>query len=149
MEISVPFSDRVWDPVRRTSLQSNIVTVMCPSDSMTSGTSQLPGTWFVGPFSCHCRSRLKLSFLFPMANPPKTPTSRAILNAVRASLRLMNSSSELLTVSQLLAIRRELEVASAVVTGQLQALQFGSFVCFVEHTRRTPQLTPIPQEMRR
>ena len=75
-----------------------------------------------------------------MADPPRTLTSRAIVKAVRASLRLMNSSSELFTVSQLLAVSRELEVASAAINSQLQVLQLGSFV---EHACRTLRLIPI------
>lgn len=64
-----------------------------------------------------------------MSNSPNTSTGRAILKAVRASLLLVSSSSELLTHSQLLVIRNELDSASAIVDAQIQAMESGSFLC--------------------
>jgi hypothetical protein len=69
----------------------------------------------------------KHSLFFPMADPPRLPTGLAILKAFRASLRLVTSSSELLTVSQLLAVRNELLDMFAVVNTRLHVVQFGPF----------------------
>jgi len=48
---------------------------------------------------------------------------RAILRDVRASLRLVKSSSGLFTISQLLAVNYELRKTLAVIGGQIQAAQ--------------------------
>jgi len=54
-------------------------------------------------------------------------TGRAIVNAIRASLRLVSSSSELLTISQLLAVKSDLRETLAIVNGQIGAMQSGTF----------------------
>ena len=74
----------------------------------------------------------------PMADPPNTPTGRAILKAARAMLLLVSSSSELLTHSQLLAVRNELRSALAIVNGQIQVVQSGQLFCKRSHS--TPNL---------
>jgi len=56
-----------------------------------------------------------------MTGPSNIPTGRAIVRAVRASLRLTGSSLELLTVSQLFAVKSELRQTLAIVNGQIQA----------------------------
>jgi len=63
-----------------------------------------------------------------MTNPLNTPTSRAIVKAVRGSLRLVGSSSELLTASQLFAVRSDLHETLAIVNGQIQASQSGTSI---------------------
>lgn len=62
-----------------------------------------------------------------MSAPPNTTTNRAILKAVRASLLLVSSSSELFTHSQLLVVRNELHSALAIVNAQIRAVQSGLF----------------------
>ena len=63
-----------------------------------------------------------------MTASTKSPTSRAIVSTVRAALRLLRSSSEQLSVSQLLALRSELQQTKVVVNGQMQAKQPSTFV---------------------
>ena len=55
----------------------------------------------------------------PMTNFPNVPTGRAILRAVRASMNLVGSSLELLTDSQLIAMRSDLHRTLAIVSGRL------------------------------
>jgi len=62
-----------------------------------------------------------------MTDSSSPPHGRAILRAVRASLRLVNGSSELLTVSQLRAMESDLRKTLAVVKGRAQARQPGMF----------------------
>ena len=58
-----------------------------------------------------------------MTDTANTPTSRAIVKTVRASMRLVGGSSELLTVSQLFAVKSDIHKALAIVNGQIQASQ--------------------------
>ena len=58
-----------------------------------------------------------------MADPAGTPTTHAIVKAVRASLTLVSSSLELLTMSQLFAVKRDLCETMAIIKGQIQARQ--------------------------
>jgi len=55
------------------------------------------------------------------------PVGRAVFKAVRASLRLASSSSELLSLSQLLAIKDDLRETLAIINGQIEAEQSGGF----------------------
>lgn len=55
-----------------------------------------------------------------------SPTSLAIVNAVRASLRLVSCSSELLSIAQLRAVRDDLCETLAIVNGQIQSENFGT-----------------------
>jgi len=50
-----------------------------------------------------------------------SPAGLIILKAVRASLRLVNSSTELFTMSQMLALKFDIDTTLAVVNGQIQA----------------------------
>lgn len=59
-------------------------------------------------------------------SPTDSPTGPAILNAVRASLRLVNCSSELLTTTQLLALKDNLCETLAIVRAQIQSENFGT-----------------------
>ena len=73
-----------------------------------------------------------------MSNSPSI-TGRVIFRAVSSSLELVKGSSGLLTVSQLVALKRELENTLATVDGRLQAKLSGSFVenlldCFTTDT---------------
>lgn len=61
-----------------------------------------------------------------MADSPSILASRAILKAVRASLGLVNSSSESFTFSQLLALRSVLRDTLTVVNGKIQVEESGS-----------------------
>lgn len=54
-----------------------------------------------------------------MTDLPNIPTGRAILRAVRASMKLVDSSLELLTESQLIAMRSDLHRTLAIVNGRL------------------------------
>jgi len=54
-----------------------------------------------------------------------SPAGHAIFEAVRASLRLVNSSSGLFTIPQLLAIEGDLRETLAVISGKVQAEQSG------------------------
>ena len=54
-------------------------------------------------------------------------TALAITVAVRASLGLVNSSAELLSISQLLALESELRTTLAIVKCQIQADFIGTF----------------------
>jgi hypothetical protein len=54
-------------------------------------------------------------------------TACAITTAARASLRLVNSSSGLLSLSQLFTVESELRSTLAVVHGQIQAMLSGAF----------------------
>ena len=58
-----------------------------------------------------------------MTEPTSTPTSCAIVKTVHASMRLVGGSSELLTVSQILAVKSDLRKTLAIVNGQIQAAQ--------------------------
>ena len=58
----------------------------------------------------------------------KSPTSRAIVNTVRAALKLLSSSSEQLSVSQLLALKSDMREARVVVNTQVLAKQSSTFV---------------------
>jgi hypothetical protein len=51
---------------------------------------------------------------------PDTSTGRAIVKTVHASLSLVSSSSELLTLSQLYAVRNELLVALAITNSKIR-----------------------------
>ena len=62
-----------------------------------------------------------------MTDSPSILTGRAILKAIRASLGLVNSSSELFTFSQLLAVRRVLRDALVIIDSKIQAFESGSF----------------------
>ena len=66
---------------------------------------------------------IQLILPFPMTSPANTSTSHAIVRAVRASLRLTGSSLELLTLSQLFAVKSDLRQTLAIVNGQIQAIQ--------------------------
>ena len=63
--------------------------------------------------------------LLPMAD--SSPTGLAILNAVRASLRLVGCSSELLTITQLLALKDDLRETLAIISAQIESENFGAF----------------------
>lgn len=54
-------------------------------------------------------------------------TGRAIVKAVRGTLGLVSSSSELLNGSQLLAVKSELRQTLAIVKGQLHFMKSGTF----------------------
>jgi len=56
-----------------------------------------------------------------------SPTSLAIFKAVRASLRLASSSSELLTIAQLLALKGDLRETLAIISGQIRTEESGTF----------------------
>ena len=64
--------------------------------------------------------------LFPMTDSSNTPTTRAMVRSVRASLRLVSCSSELLTESQLFAVKKDLQETLAIVNGQIQAIKSGT-----------------------
>lgn len=55
------------------------------------------------------------------------PTAHEITNATRASLRLVNSITGLLTLSQLLAMESELRITLAFVQSGIQAQLSGAF----------------------
>lgn len=89
---------------------------------------------------------LPCTALFSCLNPPlsplalpffdmtdSSPTGLAILKAVRASLRLVSSSSELLTISQLLAVKHELCETFTVINAQIQVEQSGTFSKNIPH----------------
>jgi hypothetical protein len=63
-----------------------------------------------------------------MADSLDSPTGLAIVRALRASLRLVSSSSELLTISQLLAAKHDLCEMLAIVNGQIRTINSGSLV---------------------
>jgi len=65
---------------------------------------------------------------FPMTANTKSTTSRAIVNTVRAALKLLSSSSEQLSVSQLLALKSDMGKARVVVNSQMQAKQSSTFI---------------------
>jgi len=56
-----------------------------------------------------------------------SPSALAIFKAVRASLRLASSSSELLTIAQLLALKGDLRETLAIISGQIQTEESGTF----------------------
>lgn len=56
-----------------------------------------------------------------------SPTARAIARTANASLRLVSSSTALLSLSQLLAMESELRGTLAIVNGQIQAELSGTF----------------------
>lgn len=56
-----------------------------------------------------------------------SPTGRAMVQAVRAALRLVSSSDELLTVSQLLAVKTEIGETLDFLNARIQAEQSGAF----------------------
>lgn len=56
-----------------------------------------------------------------------SPTARAITRTAQASLRLVSSSTGLLSISQLLAMEIELRGTLAIVNGQIQAELSGTF----------------------
>lgn len=56
-----------------------------------------------------------------------SPTARAITRSAQASLRLVSSSTGLLSLSQLLAMEFELRGTLAIVSGQIQAELSGVF----------------------
>lgn len=62
--------------------------------------------------------------------PPRSnnPTGRATFRAVRASLGLVEGSSESLTASQLLALRRELHKALTIIDRRIQRTNAGMFI---------------------
>jgi hypothetical protein len=67
-----------------------------------------------------------------------TPTGCAIVDAVRASLRLVSCLSELLTASQLRVVKQNLCEVVAIVEGQIHAAESGMFAgnifkCLVTH----------------
>ena len=67
---------------------------------------------------------------------PKPTRGRTVFRTVRASLGLVDSSSELFTVSQLLVVKNELEKALATINLQLKEELAGLFIenilwCFV------------------
>ena len=70
------------------------------------------------------------------------PTGDAIFAAVSASLKLASSSSELLTIDQLRALKFDLKVTLAVIRGQIQSEASGAsagniFEHFETHSRFT------------
>jgi hypothetical protein len=65
------------------------------------------------------------SLLFQMTDP--SPTALAIFKAVRASLRLASSSSELLTIAQLLALKGDLRETLAIISSQIRTEESGTF----------------------
>ena len=73
-------------------------------------------------------------FLFPLFHhyfpcvqmDDSSPTGHAIFQAVRASLRLASSSLELLAISDLIALKKDLQATLAVIKGQIQSEDFGT-----------------------
>ena len=63
-----------------------------------------------------------------MTDTANTPTSRAIVKTVCASMRLVGGSSELLTVSQLFAVKSDIREVLAIVNSQIQASQSGTSI---------------------
>lgn len=63
-----------------------------------------------------------------MSASTKSPTSRAIVNTVRAALKLLSSSSEQLSVSQLLALKSDMREARVVVNDQMKVKQSSTFI---------------------
>jgi len=62
-----------------------------------------------------------------MSNSPNIPTGRAIARAVRASLKLVGGSLELLTESQLIAIQSNLRQTLAIVDNEISSTQISKF----------------------
>ena len=62
-----------------------------------------------------------------MSNLPSIPTGHVITWAVRASLKLVGSSFELLTESQLIAIQSDLRRTLAVIEDQILTMESGNF----------------------
>ena len=60
-----------------------------------------------------------------MSNPPNISAGRAIVRAVRASLKVVDSSLELLTTSQLSAIQSDLRRTLTTVSGQILLAESG------------------------
>lgn len=57
----------------------------------------------------------------------RSPLDSTVLKVIHASLRLVNSSSELLTFSQLHAIRGELFKTLAIVDDQIRVAESGTY----------------------
>lgn len=72
-------------------------------------------------------------FVLRPETPPPLPmtdssaTGLAILNAVRASLRLVGCSSELLTITQLLTLKDDLRETLAIISAQIESENIGVF----------------------
>lgn len=77
----------------------------------------------VTAFGIHPGALLLLS----SPSPHMTDTALAITTAVRASLGLVSSSAELLSISQLFALESELRNALTIVKRQLRADLHGTF----------------------
>jgi len=60
-----------------------------------------------------------------MSNPSNISAGRAIVRAVRASLKVVGSSLELLTTSQLSAIQSDLRRTLTTVSGQISLAESG------------------------
>jgi len=65
------------------------------------------------------------SALFRPPTMTDPSTGRAIARALRASLRLVNTSSELLTLSQLYAVKSDLHETLGIVKGHIRAAESG------------------------
>ena len=80
---------------------------------------------------CQCSSR------YTTTPPPhmsdSSATALAILNTVRASLRLVSCSSELLTIAQLLAVKEDLRETMAIISAQIQFENYGMFFWLFPH----------------
>lgn len=71
-----------------------------------------------------------------------SPTGHAIYAVVRASLRLVSSSSELLTAPELVALEEDIYATLAVIRGQIQSEETGPFTqivfkCLATHSSFT------------
>lgn len=58
-------------------------------------------------------------------------TGQAIVEAVRASLKLVSSSSELLDTSQLSAVKSDLRETLSIINGQIHLIRTGTFTASV------------------
>ena len=81
-----------------------------------------------------------------MADP--SPTGNAIFETVRASLKLASSSSELFTINHLRALKDDLQVTLAVIRGQIQSEEIGTFAvdilnCLMTHSCFTDNIRVI------
>ena len=70
------------------------------------------------------------------------PTGCAITKAICTLLKLASSSSKLLTVSQLLSVKKDLRETLAIINGQIHAAESGTFAknvlkCLVTHLNFT------------
>ena len=82
----------------------------------------------LAPFVIWWYFRGSARFCSPIFHMPELSlTNRAIFKTVDASLKLASSSSELLTISQLLAIKDNLQATLAVISGQIQTENSGMF----------------------